>query len=123
MAGRRSARALFCGRAFDGGAARVPAADPALHGGVAAGGDHSLVSSSGASRRQASAVSVGSALRGVPTQSLVVGTLGGRPQSLHDPRRWRLWLPSETRHAGAPRSLSHCPDDRGRIWWQDLLTS
>ena len=30
-----------------------------------------------------------------------VGTLGGRPQSLHDPRRRRLWLPSETRHAGA----------------------
>ena len=137
MAGSRSARALFCGRASDGGAARVPAANPALHGGIAAGGDCSLVSPSGASRGQAGAVSVGSALRGVQTQGLVVsrclcsfvhvipmltfffflfpqvGTLGGRPQGLHDPRRRRLWLPSETRHAGAPRSLSHRPDDRG----------
>ena len=37
--------------------------------------------------RQAGAVSLGSALRGVQTQGLVVGTLGGRSQGLHDPRR------------------------------------
>ena len=41
------------------------------------------------------------------------GSSGGRPQGLHDPRRRRLWLPSETRHAGAPRSLPHRLDDSG----------
>ena len=57
---------------------------------------------------------MGSALPWVPTQGFVGGeTLGGRPQGFHDPRRRRLWLPSETRHAGAPRPLSHRPDDRG----------